>query len=225
MTNNTASFARKAVKYFLTLNKVPPLPSLVSIMNPYTSAEVISVVNSFYNKFYSDKNNRIFIFGINPGRFGGGITGIPFTDPLALEDHCGICNDFVKKRELSSTFIYTMISRLGGAGIFFSKFYLSALFPLALIKRGKNLNYYDDQDLFARLKPYMLNALERQLQFGAGRTAISLGKRNTIYLSEFNVQLKYFDKIITLEHPRYIMQYKRKELDTYLNKYLSVLKS
>ena len=49
---------------------------------------------------------RHLLLGINPGRFGGGVTGIPFTDPIRLQNVCGIENNFEKKQELSSVFIY-----------------------------------------------------------------------------------------------------------------------
>ncbi len=42
--------------------------------------------------------HRYLILGINPGRFGGGITGIPFTDPIRLQNICGIENDFQKNK-------------------------------------------------------------------------------------------------------------------------------
>ena len=92
----------------------------------------------FYNRFYNDTNKRIYLIGINPGRFGGGTTGIAFTDPINLQVKCEIENKFAKKQELSSDFIYKLIDEFGGVENFFSKFYLTALYPLALIKDGKN---------------------------------------------------------------------------------------
>jgi len=71
-----------------------------------------------------------------------GITGIPFTDPVKLEV-LGIANDFQKKRELSSDFVYQMITAFGGANKFYQTFYISAISPLGFTKDEKNLNYYD----------------------------------------------------------------------------------
>lgn len=34
----------------------------------------------------------------------------------------------------------------------------------------------------------------------------------------------FFEKIIPLEHPRYIMQYNSKNKETFINKYLAALK-
>ena len=38
-----------------------------------------------------------------------------------------------------------------------------------------------------------------------------------------NQQIKLFKDVIPLEHPRYIMQYKLKAKDQYINKFLNVL--
>ena len=90
----------------------------------------------FYRKFYNDTHRRIFIFGINPGRFGGGVTGIPFTDPIRLENECGIKNDFRKIAELSSSFVYQVVKRLEALICFTATFSLLLYRPLALRKTG-----------------------------------------------------------------------------------------
>src|SRR4030042_2042241 len=105
------NFANKAVRYFTKLKIPTRLPSGVQILNPYKNDNVKSAVKEFYQKFYNDERKRIFILGINPGRFGGGLTGISFTDPVALKKLCGIDNQLRKKEELSSKFIYEVINR------------------------------------------------------------------------------------------------------------------
>src|ERR1700722_9301116 len=60
------------------------LPAGISIMNPYQEPATWTVVKQFYTKFYGDEAPRSYIFGINPGRHGAGVTGIPFTDPIRL---------------------------------------------------------------------------------------------------------------------------------------------
>ncbi len=58
------------------------LPDGISIMNPFKENDtIIPVSSAFYQKYYNDNNPRHLILGINPGRFGAGVTGIPFTDP------------------------------------------------------------------------------------------------------------------------------------------------
>ena len=69
----------------------------------------MAALTAFYQKYYTDSQPRNFMFGINPGRFGAGITGVPFTDPVRLETECGIQNDFPKKQELSAQFVWMFI--------------------------------------------------------------------------------------------------------------------
>jgi len=220
------SFSQKAIKYFTELKSHRRLPGNVNILNPYSDKGVKYVVTEFYNKFFNDTDERIFLLGINPGRFGGGITGIAFTDPVALENNCRIKNSFPKKTELSSKFVYTFIKKYGGAKKFYARFFISALYPLALLRDSKNHNYYDSPALYAHLKPYIISSLKTQVCFGARRDiVICLGKKNVKYLREINGGLGYFKKIVVLDHPRYIMQYRLKKIDVYLQKYMDVLRS
>src|ERR1700743_3523725 len=85
------------------------LPAGISIMNPYQERGAWEVASQFYTKFYGDERPRAFIFGINPGRHGAGVTGVPFTDPIRLASACGIANDWPRRPELSSLFVYEMI--------------------------------------------------------------------------------------------------------------------
>ena len=142
-------FSSKAIDYFSNLKSPVKLPPQIEVLNPYENDAVKNTVNAFYQKFYNDDRKRIYILGINPGRFGGGLTGISFTDPVALRKHCGIDNQLGTKEELSSKYVYEVINRFGGVKKFFADFYLSAIYPLALIKDGKNYNYYDDSKLFS----------------------------------------------------------------------------
>ena len=92
------------------------------------------------------------------------------------------------------------------------------------MKDGKNYNYYDDKNLFSFLKPHLKDSLKEQIKFGADqRVVICLGKKNAEYLKILNDELKLFNKIEILDHPRFIMQYRRKKIDYYIAKYLDVL--
>src|SRR3972149_12017619 len=146
-------FSSKAIDYFSNLKSPVKLPPKIEVINPYENDAAKNTVNAFYQKFYDDDRKRIFILGINPGRFGGGLTGISFTDPVALRKHCCIDNHLGNKEELSSKFVYEVINRFGGVEKFFSHFFLSAIYPLALINDGKNFNYYDSKKLFTFLRP------------------------------------------------------------------------
>jgi hypothetical protein len=221
-----STFAYKAIKYFLSLKSPADLPENIITINPFLKPEVQIVVRRFFNKYFNDSKNRLFVYGINPGRFGGGLTGISFTDPVALREDCGIKNNLGTRRELSSKFVYTLISEFGGAQKFFKQFYLTALYPLAILRNGKNYNYYDRHDLYKALIQHIENSIKEQLQLGARRDiALSLGKKNAMLLKEINDEYGFFNEIRTLDHPRYIMQYKLKYLNKYLKDYLSAMGS
>ena len=186
-------------RYYDFLNNLeldPILPDNTQILYPYDRPEVQDAVRAFFNKYYRDNHPRTFLIGINPGRFGGGVTGIAFTDPITLESQCGISNSFEKTHELSSRFIYEMIAGTGGPEVFFSRFFLSALSPLGFTWQGKNRNYYDTPALWQALKPWIITTFRQQLDLGANREiAFSLGQgKNYKILLELNREYGFFKK-------------------------------
>lgn len=200
------------------------LSNEVSVINPYAIQEVLTLTKEFYEKFFSDAKNRIFVFGINPGRFGSGVTGIPFTDPVALEKYCGIYNSLEKRDELSSRFVYEFIEEWGGAKDFYHNFFLTAISPLGFNRKGLNYNYYDDPKFLYKIKPFIIDSMKAQIDCGANREAVILfgtGKNQKAFNS-INDEYGFFKKIYALEHPRFIMQYKRKDIKKYLKKYQRV---
>ncbi|RLD78190.1 MAG: DUF4918 domain-containing protein [Bacteroidetes bacterium] len=216
-------FCDKILNFYANVQINVKLPEGVDVMNPYGRDEVIEVVTTFYQKYYADTKHRTLILGINPGRFGAGITGIPFTDPVRLEDECKIKNSFDHKPELSSIFIYQMINAFGSIEAFYKQFYISSISPLGFIKDGKNMNYYDSKALQNVLYDFILESIQKQLNFGINReVCYSLGQgKNYKYLLALNKEHHFFKKVIPLAHPRYILQYKRKFVDDYLKSFLS----
>lgn len=219
------SFSKYVLSFYKSLQLNAALPSGVEALNPYQNAEAFKLCEKFYTRFYNDSAERTIIIGINPGRFGGGLTGIPFTDPIRLEKICGIANSLDKKPELSSDFIYRMIEAYGGVDKFYSKFFFSAVSSLGFTKDGKNLNYYDQKDLQEAIYDFIVQSLKQQLKFGINREiALCLGEgQNFKFLSKLNTEHQFFKKIIPLPHPRFIMQYRRKRLDEFIAHYVSIL--
>ena len=218
------NFSTKVIKYLLNLQNPAQLTNNIETLNPYITDEVQYVVTSFYKKFYSDENERLFIFGINPGRFGGGLTGISFTDPVVLRELCGIENDLSNRKELSSQFVYNVVEKFGGTKKFFSKIFLTAIYPFGIIKNGKNYNYYDEKLLSKKLRPEIIKNINSQIGFGARKNlVILLGKKNAEFFTEINKEHKFFQRISVLEHPRYIMQYRLKKIDEYIKKYIDAI--
>jgi hypothetical protein len=164
------NFGEKAIHFYGSLR--PPetrLPGGIGILDPFREKDVLNFLEAFYHKYYADNHKRTFLIGINPGRFGGGITGIPFTDPVNLQQVLGIYNGLDKKHELSSRFIYEVVDRVGGPAVFFGQCYLTALSPYGFVRDHKNLNYYDDPDLYRAWKPLLSGWLQQQVDFGANR--------------------------------------------------------
>jgi hypothetical protein len=222
------TFAEKVISFCSEVEFNGSLPPGISIMNPFrNNPEVLKVIAQFYNRFYNDNKPRHLILGINPGRFGAGATGIPFTDTKRLKERCSISIPGLETFETSSVFVYEMIEEYGGPEKFYSDFYINSVCPLGFTstsKTGKeiNYNYYDSKKLTEAVKDFVIESIQKQIGFGIERDiCFCLGTgQNFKFLSHFNGQLKLFDKIVPLEHPRYVMQYKSKQKHTYIIKYI-----
>jgi len=117
-----------------------------------------------------------------------------------------------------------MIKEYGGVKKFYSKIFITALYPLAIIKDGKNYNYYDSLKLYKSLKTQIALAIKEQIRFGAEkRFAVCLGKKNAKYFNEINKEHNFFEEIRVLDHPRYIMQYRLKKVNNYVAAYINAL--
>lgn len=223
----TSTFGSRVIDFYEHLAP-PRLRGLgVDALFPFRDPVVRQCLTTFYTKFFSDSIPRVFLIGINPGRFGGGATGIPFTDPVSLERQCEIANPFPKRRELSAVFVERLIDRFGGPAIFYRSFFITAASPVGFTRDGKNYNYYDDPKLLTAVRPFVVNSLREQLDFGARRdTAVVLGTgKNFAFLSRLNDEQRFFGKLLMVEHPRFIMQYRRPHMKRFLDRYEDVLRS
>lgn len=224
------TFADKAIKLFKNLTFEGHLPEGYKVINTYTeNPETLEIIEKFYQKFYGDFNTRKFIIGINPGRHGAGVTGVPFTDTKRLESKCGISTEFPSTHGLSSVFIYDMIEAYGGVQSFYESFYFTSPFPLAIVRINKNrnwvnANYYDTVALYNATKDYMIQSLKVTIKLGiASSEAIILGKKNAKFIEKLNQEAQIFSNLIVLEHPRYIQQYRLREKELFIDKYMKAL--
>ncbi|WP_400190759.1 uracil-DNA glycosylase family protein [Hymenobacter sp. B81] len=220
----TSTFADR-LRAFLAGFPLPgPLPDEVLAVNPYQLQPARALLTSFAQRFYADHAPRVALLGINPGRFGGGTTGVAFTDPGALERHCGLPNELPRRAELSSQFVYQLIEALGGATAFYRHFYLGSLYPLVLLRHGRNHNYYDSAALTKALWPDLQTSLRQQVAAGLRRdVAVSLGRRNGEFFQRLNQELGLFERLIVLDHPRYLMQYQRRRVPDFVAEYARLL--
>ena len=224
------TFAEKVIAFNQQLTFTGDLPKGFRVVNPFLdNPETMEVMTAFYRKYYSDNRERRFLIGINPGRHGAGVTGIPFTDTKRLESACGITMHSAHTHEVSSLFVYDMIAAYGGASAFYSDCYINSPFPLAIIRQttgGKwvNANYYDDHALFEAVKGFMIDSLKQHVMLGLDTTEVLvLGKKNADFINRLNSEVTLFEKLTVLEHPRFIQQYKSKEKQRYIDKYLRAL--
>lgn len=225
------TFADKVIHFNKNLQFVGHLPENVRAMNPFAeNKKALAISSQFYRKYYNDENQRTLILGINPGRFGAGVTGIPFTDTKRLAEKCNLDLPGVQTHEPSSVFVYEVIDAYGGVEKFYRDFYISSLSPLGYViknKMGKEVNYnfYDSREMIEATKDFIVESLTEQFHFGIqDKICYCLGTgKNFKFFEKLNNELQLFKRVIPLEHPRYIMQYKSKSKKEYINKYLQAL--
>jgi hypothetical protein len=217
-----ATFASKLVHFYKTLQPPERLPKGVGVLFPQESKEVMKLVKIFFDTYFNDNKPRRLSVGINPGRFGAGITGINFTAPRQLKNNCGIEHSFGNSSELSAEFIYEVIEKYGGAQKFYADHFIGSISPLGYIKDGINMNYYDDRKLQEAIRPFVIENMQKQIAMGfkKDRCICIGGEKNFKFLSALNKEYNFFEEIIPLPHPRFILQYRRKQKDAYIQQYL-----
>jgi len=222
------NLADQIIDYLFSLKLDIPLPDEIRVMNPYQESEIQDIVRRFYQQFYSDKAPRKLILAINPGRLGAGATGIPFTDTKRLRDVCHIESTIPETHELSSVFVYDMIKAYGGPKKFYNDFFIGSVCPLGFLKKNErgnwvNFNYYDETAFARQITPFIVTELNRLLKLQLKRTTcICWGTgKNYAFLKKLNADYGFFEQILSLEHPRFIMQYRAKQKQRFIKKYLN----
>lgn len=209
------------------------IPSDVHVLDPMhgpKASEVRRIVRTFHTQFFSDDRPRKLMLGVNPGRLGAGSTGLCFTDTKRCEADLGIPVNGFRTHEPSSDFFYRVVRAMGGADVFYNRVYVQAICPLGFTRTGPkgspiNLNYYDDLALQAAVTPFVVDWLKRLIPTGMRNDVvycIGTGK-NLAYLQALNNEHHFFQRIVPLEHPRFIMQYKAKSMNDYVRKYQDAL--
>ena len=219
------TWAHHIISFYENLHPVRKLPNEVQWLYPQKDKEVMKVVEAFYSKFFNNENERRLLLGINPGRFGAGVTGVNFTAAKQLSLYCGIEHSFKNRTELSAEFIYEMILAYGGVEKFYDDFFIGSVCPLGFVQKGKNINYYDDKELLKAVEPFIIKSMEQLISYKVNRqNCICIGgEKNFRYLFSLNEKHKWFQNIDSVPHPRFIMQYRRKQKDIYIKQYLELL--
>lgn len=206
------------------MRKDMPLPNGVETIYPFDNVETKRVMQTFFNKYYDDNRPRTYLVGINPGRLGSGITGIGFADAYHLDNYCDIPNSLDKRVEISAAFMFEVMDAYGGVEKFYRDFFFTTVMPLGLLKNDKNYNYYDDLQTQKALEPFIEETLLKQMSFPQAKpNIICVGQgKNLKYLKDFNDKHHCFESIDVLPHPRWVMQYRRKDKQKYIDAYLEV---
>jgi len=220
------TFSKQILDFYFSLPKDSHLPNGVETIYPFDNAETKRVMQTFFDKYYADTRPRTYLIGINPGRFGSGITGIGFADAYHLEEYCDIPNSFDKRIEISAAFMFEVIEAYGGVEKFYKIFFFTTVMPLGLLKNDKNYNYYDDLETQTALEPFIEETLLKQMSFPQAKpNIICVGQgKNLKYLKAFNDKHHCFGSIEVVPHPRWVMQYRRKEKEKYIQVYLDAFR-
>lgn len=204
-----------------------------SISNPFNGKnriQIKEITNAFYKKYYNDHNKRYLILGSSPARKGTATTGIPFEDANHLYKETGIMIDNFYINKSSSNFLYDVMEKYGGCQRFYKDFFMNFVCPLGIVNvnsKGNlvNANYYENKKLEKASHNFIVDSLKKQIALGVDTSicyCIGSGE-NFKFLTKINEEYHFFDKIIALEHPRFIMQYNSKDRNKYLDKYINAL--
>ncbi len=228
------TFANQILQFNEELSGVSlELPDGYKTINPFNGTQkqqVKKLTTEFYQKYYNDNYIRRLILGSSPARRGSAVTGIPFEDASHLQCETGICIDKFYINKSSSGFLYDVMNKYGGCKRFYTDFYMNFVCPLGIVKTSPkgneiNCNYYENKKLQDALHSFIVSTIRTQLDFGIDTSVcycIGSGE-NYSFLSKINKKYSFFNKIIPLEHPRFIMQYNSKKKDIFIEKYINAL--
>ncbi|MFE7777635.1 uracil-DNA glycosylase family protein [Streptomyces sp. NPDC057445] len=210
------------------------LPAGFTVINPFSGPQkerVREVTTAFYHKYYDDDKPRRLVLGSSPARRGTAVTGVPFEDAKLLESETGVDVDGYAVSRPSAGFLHDVIRRYGGRDKFYADFVMSFVCPLGLVRTNPkgnevNCNYYENKKLLELLHSFLVDTLKRQLEFGTDTSVcycIGSGE-NFAFLSKVNEGQRFFQRIVPLEHPRFITQYNRDREEEFAEKYLSAFR-
>src|SRR5215211_6722538 len=123
------TWAEHLYRFYRDLKPPAELPNGVEWLYPQKDPQVLEVVGRFLDAYYRDTQPRKLMLGINPGRFGAGITGVNFTGPKQLSEILEIRHPFRPGSELSAEFIYDMIEAYGGPDRFYGDYFIGSVSP------------------------------------------------------------------------------------------------
>ncbi len=227
--------AQKILEFYNSLKNIDiNLPEKYRLINPFAGAnqqQIAQIIHRFYYRYYHDNKRRFMILGSSPARRGTALNGVPFEDVNHLQKDTGISIDAFGANKRSSSFLYEVMEECGGRQNFYKQFYMSFVCPLGIEKinlKGNwvNCNYYENAALKKCLHPFILDSLRCQIDFNIDTTVcfcIGSGE-NFKFLTNINNKHHFFDAIVPLEHPRFIMQYNADRKEEFMQKYVNTFR-
>ena len=227
--------AQKIVAFNDTLrNTSINLPGKHRLINPFTNDDrqrIAQITHRYYRQYYYDDKRRFMILGSSPARRGTVLTGVPFEDVNHLQKDTGIFLDAFGANKRSSSFLYEVMEEYGGRQKFYKRFYMSFVCPLGIEKinlKGNwvNCNYYENAVLKKCLYPFIVDSLRRQIDFNIDTSVcFCIGSGDNFkFLTNINNEHHFFDTIVPLEHPRFIMQYNADCKEEFMQKYVNIFR-
>ncbi len=173
------------------------------------------VMDAFWSRYYGNQLPREVICGLNPGRLGAGLTGVPFTDFQTLSRWLpGIER---QDTEPSAQFFAKVVDAMG-VEAFFRRFYVTNVSAVGYVKDGKNLNYHDLPE--AALRVVERNFMEEMAAVGPVRI-IALGRQ--AYATAIRLLSSSVGSVEYLPHPSWIMRYHPHDVDEWAHRYSGLL--
>jgi hypothetical protein len=79
--------------------------------------------------------------------------------------------------------------------------------------------------LLKAVEPFIIKSLKQLVDFNVDRQVCFAigGEKNFKYLVSLNNRFEWFKEIIPLAHPRFIMQYRRKQKQQFIQQYLQFI--
>lgn len=173
------------------------------------------IMDAFCEKFYSNKIPKIVICGINPGRLGAGLTGVPFFDFASLSK---IFPSILRKdTENTAQFFFKVIEKIG-VERFFNYFYITNVSSVGYSKGKSNFNFDKLPD---NLRSIVFSNFAEEIELIKPVKIIALG--DAAFNGVESALGKNSYRLEKLKHPSWIMQYKRNEISFWVQAYADAL--
>lgn len=173
-------------------------------------------IKRYYEKYVSKNKPKIVLCGINPGRFGAGLTGIPFIDFKSLSK---MLNDINRtETEQSAQFFFRVIEKIGKER-FYQNCYVTNISKFGFAEQGKsrNVNYYD---LPKNTQRWLLDRFCEEMNFINPNIIIPLSQNVEHSLNLLKDEGKLsFNIGERINHPSWVMTYRKNDEDIWIKKY------